>query len=167
MTGARKKHALRATWCSYCTWTQGGASYFLNILPLAEGPPIEWGRVSAGPCALLEASPTAAVAHWPLSPGRPASIHWKARVTLHVTLHESYPEDNSQCTSFLDLSIIYEHWYTIMLSTGRLGRLSMGRLDFSLFLFQKLILGCQGNSTHPSVETADVYECPSTSMTDI
>lgn len=75
----KKKHALRAICCSYHTWTQGGASYFLNVLPLAEGPPIEWGRVSASPCALLEASPTAAVAHRPLSPGRPASIHWKAR----------------------------------------------------------------------------------------
>lgn len=72
-------------YCSYWTWTQSGASYFLNTLALAEGTTVEWGRIGAGPCTLLKASPASAVTHWPLSPGRPASVHWKARekVWLH------------------------------------------------------------------------------------
>lgn len=66
-------------YCSYWTWTQSGASYFLNTLALAEGTTVEWGRIGAGPRTLLKASPASAVTHWPLGPGRPASVHWKAR----------------------------------------------------------------------------------------
>lgn len=66
-------------YCWYWTWTQSGACCFLNALALAEGSTVEWGRIGAGPRTLLKAPPTPAVTHWPLSPGRPATIHWKAR----------------------------------------------------------------------------------------
>lgn len=75
--------------CSYWTWAQSGASYFLDALSLAEGAAIERGRVGAGPRALLEASPTAAVTHRPLCPGGPASIHCKVREKEHG--HTSSP----------------------------------------------------------------------------
>lgn len=75
--------------CSYWTWAQSGASYFLDALSLAEGAAVERGRVGAGPRALLEASPAAAVTHRPLCPGGPASIHCKVREKEHG--HTSSP----------------------------------------------------------------------------
>lgn len=75
--------------CSYCTWTQSGASNFLDALALAEGAAVERGGVGAGPGALLEASPTAAVTHRPLCPGGPASIHCTGREKEHG--HTSSP----------------------------------------------------------------------------
>lgn len=81
-------------YCSYWTWTQSGASYFLNALALAEGTTVEWGRIGAGPRTLLKASPASAVTHWPLSPGRPASIHWKAREKAYDSI--SKPPWSSQ-----------------------------------------------------------------------
>ena len=73
-------------YCSYWTWTQSGACYFLNALALAEGTTVEWGRIGAGPRTLLKAPPASAVTHWPLSPGRPASIHWKAREKVYDSI---------------------------------------------------------------------------------
>lgn len=51
------------------TWAEGGAGYFLEGLPIAEGAAVERCGVGARPCALLPAPAAAVVARRPLGPG--------------------------------------------------------------------------------------------------
>lgn len=58
------------------TWTERVAGQLLDALALADGAAIEWGGVGAAASAFLVATATAAVAHRPLGPRRPATVDW-------------------------------------------------------------------------------------------
>lgn len=63
------------------TWAEGGAGYFLEGLPVAEGAAVERCGVGARPRALLPAPAAAVVARRPLGPGGPAPVHCRRRGT--------------------------------------------------------------------------------------
>lgn len=69
------------------TWAERVARQLLDALTLADGTAIERGGVRTAASAFLEATPTAAVAHRPLGPRRPATVHWnmlKRRTHTHT-----------------------------------------------------------------------------------
>ena len=64
------------------TWAEGVAGQLLEALALADGSAVQGRRVGAASRALLEAATAAAVAHGPLGPRGPASIHCKQQQQL-------------------------------------------------------------------------------------
>lgn len=64
---------------SWFTWAEWVAGQLLDALTLADGTAIERGGVRAAASAFLVATPTAAVAHRPLGPRRPATVDWNTK----------------------------------------------------------------------------------------
>lgn len=67
------------------TWAEWVAGQLLDTLTLADGTAIERGGVRAAASAFLVATPTAAVAHRPLGPRRPATVDWNRLKKTHKT----------------------------------------------------------------------------------
>lgn len=59
------------------TWAEGITRQLLNALPFTDGSAIEWRWVGTAARAFLVTTTTAAVAHRPLCPCWPSTIHWK------------------------------------------------------------------------------------------
>lgn len=58
------------------TWAERIACQLLDALPFTDGAAIEWCRIGAAACAFLETAAAAAVAHGPLCPCGPSTVHW-------------------------------------------------------------------------------------------
>lgn len=61
------------------TWAEGITSQLLDALALAYGAAIERSRVGAAARALLVTTAAATVAHRPLGPRRPSTVHWREK----------------------------------------------------------------------------------------
>lgn len=57
------------------TWAEGVARQLLDALTFTDGAPVQRGGVGAAARALLVTTAAAAVAHGPLRPRGPASVH--------------------------------------------------------------------------------------------
>lgn len=67
------------------TWAERVAGQLLDALAVTDGATIERGGVRAAAGAFLVATATAAVAHRPLGPRRPATVDWKKKQGLKTS----------------------------------------------------------------------------------